>query len=686
MKAKMSMDTFSPAELCEDLVCCVICFEPYSDTRIPKALPCLHTFCSDCLRGSIEAHLKIPRKDRSAGTPRFFPCPVCKEDIRIPENGMKGFKDDFRIRRISEVVSKMKSPSFEHKVIPLIDQKCDVCKFFKKDIPGPLYCVECSKFLCKSCSEKHLMMTIAKNHNIVDAKHMGNQENEVSCPEHEGEVLRYFCRDCNRSLCATCTFTDEHTNHKVVELTDEGLMVKSKLSELLANCHQKIPELKTVIKDFEALEQKLAGRETVAQKAILLWTIQEMNRIRKEQQAMEKELQTLIQKKNQEIHVGHQKTQAHLNEMTSYVELMDKMVTSGQNVQLVSSFTETTGRLRTFAAFKTPQPPEESEFSDLGRFDNLIEQFEDDLQKELKESGDNIMQEMKSIANKMSVLTANKSEIDVQLVTRFGKKGSGNGQFQFPSGVAISPATGDIVIADQHNSRIQVFDRDGKFLRKFVQEHFKPCGIVVRQNGDIVVSDTHNHANCIRIFSPTGTRKQVVGQGDFDYPFCIALDSREQFVVSDSAKNEIVIMNDRGQLKNRFPTRTKFAFYLAVNTKDQILSSDWYHHCIRVFDLEGSMLRRIGTSGFDDGQMMIPLGICTDSNDFVYILDCKCHRVAVFTSDNMFIKNILQDKSDGMDYSRAVALAKDGRLVVTYGDNKRDVPNEVGIYQLTIHT
>ena len=48
-----------------------------------------------------------------------------------------------------------------------------------------------------------------------------------------------------------------------------------------------------------------------------------------------------------------------------------------------------------------------------------------------------------------------------------GTSGSKEGQFSNPSGVAVHYQTGNIFVADQSNHRVQVFDKDGKYLYKF---------------------------------------------------------------------------------------------------------------------------------------------------------------------------------------------------------------------------
>ena len=61
------------------------------------------------------------------------------------------------------------------------------------------------------------------------------------------------------------------------------------------------------------------------------------------------------------------------------------------------------------------------------------------------------------------------SRIGDKPASRFGSQGDGEGQFNFPRSVACN-TRGEILVADRNNHRIQVFDRNGKFLFKFGSE------------------------------------------------------------------------------------------------------------------------------------------------------------------------------------------------------------------------
>ncbi len=58
-------------------------------------------------------------------------------------------------------------------------------------------------------------------------------------------------------------------------------------------------------------------------------------------------------------------------------------------------------------------------------------------------------------------------EPDYQFVMAWGSKGTGPGQFNDPTGIAI--AGGEVFVSDARNGRIQVFDFDGNFKRMFGQ-------------------------------------------------------------------------------------------------------------------------------------------------------------------------------------------------------------------------
>ena len=81
---------------------------------------------------------------------------------------------------------------------------------------------------------------------------------------------------------------------------------------------------------------------------------------------------------------------------------------------------------------------------------------------------------------------------------KFGKKGGGDGELSSPSGLLVNKS-GHLMVCDEGNHRIQVFELNGKFLGKFgikggnLGEFNNPTSLAVLSNGQIVVCDAFNH-------------------------------------------------------------------------------------------------------------------------------------------------------------------------------------------------
>jgi DNA-binding beta-propeller fold protein YncE len=98
---------------------------------------------------------------------------------------------------------------------------------------------------------------------------------------------------------------------------------------------------------------------------------------------------------------------------------------------------------------------------------------------------------------------------DGEVLTTWGTTGTGDGQFNDHTSVAVDPKTNKVYVADPINRRIQVFDSNGKFLAKWsVPEWGQPVGFedlaIDSQRGRLYASSAHMPA--VLIFDLNGTR------------------------------------------------------------------------------------------------------------------------------------------------------------------------------------
>jgi DNA-binding beta-propeller fold protein YncE len=144
---------------------------------------------------------------------------------------------------------------------------------------------------------------------------------------------------------------------------------------------------------------------------------------------------------------------------------------------------------------------------------------------------------------------------DGKLQTSFGQRGTGPGEFNFPTAIAAD-GRGHVVVSDTMNSRVQVFDERGNFLSQFgsngdTSGHFaRPKGVAIDPAGHIYVVDAV--FDNFQIFDLAGQLLLNVGQsgsgnGEFGLPNGIAIGADNQIFVADAFNHRVQVFKYIGQ-------------------------------------------------------------------------------------------------------------------------------------------
>ena len=119
-----------------------------------------------------------------------------------------------------------------------------------------------------------------------------------------------------------------------------------------------------------------------------------------------------------------------------------------------------------------------------------------------------------------------------ELVRTFGSEGGGKGEFEGPSGVAVSPDDLHLYVSDYNSHRVQVFTLEGQYIREFGTGQLKrPCGLTVTSDGSVLVADSNN--NRITVFDKKG---ELVHSIAVEHPTSLAIDSRGDLLVVSNQK------------------------------------------------------------------------------------------------------------------------------------------------------
>lgn len=129
-----------------------------------------------------------------------------------------------------------------------------------------------------------------------------------------------------------------------------------------------------------------------------------------------------------------------------------------------------------------------------------------------------------------------------------GKRGKGDGEFNFPTNVVVDRRNSNIVVSDTQNFRVQVFDKDGNFIRRFGKvgdrpgEFARPKGVAVDSEGNIYVVDSA--FNNIQIFNDKGRLLMWFGaagygRAQFRLATGIYIDKHDRIAVTDSFSGRV---------------------------------------------------------------------------------------------------------------------------------------------------
>lgn len=144
---------------------------------------------------------------------------------------------------------------------------------------------------------------------------------------------------------------------------------------------------------------------------------------------------------------------------------------------------------------------------------------------------------------------------DYQKIRSFGKRGSEEGEFNYPTNVAVDPE-GRVYVVDTGNFRVEIFDQNGKYLKSIGKlgdapgSLARPKGIAIDSEGHIYVVDSA--FDNFQIFKDDGTLLLFVGgpgsePGRFFLPAGMTIDKDDKIYVIDQIPPSLQIFQYLGK-------------------------------------------------------------------------------------------------------------------------------------------
>ncbi|XP_052707794.1 uncharacterized protein LOC128183034 [Crassostrea angulata] len=198
---------------------CPICFETY---KTPRNLPCLHTFCHNCLGSYIISTCKTKQN------PVGFPCPICRRFVPAP-TFTAGVEKWAELVPINKMVNMLK------------EKFCDACKRADEEEVASDWCKSCLESLCGPCAKAHKRNVFTQKHELIPIENIQKVSKEseshelvdVFCREHSNQV-EYLCVDHEELSCSRCVCTKHRkcTQVDAIEEAAEGIRKSETLDVL----------------------------------------------------------------------------------------------------------------------------------------------------------------------------------------------------------------------------------------------------------------------------------------------------------------------------------------------------------------------------------------------------------------------------------------------------------------------
>ena len=235
-----------------------------------------------------------------------------------------------------------------------------------------------------------------------------------------------------------------------------------------------------------------------------------------------------------------------------------------------------------------------------------------------------------------------------KFLASYGSRGTGEVQFEKPTGIAVNQSTGNVYIADCEDNRIEELSSSGSYVRAFGSKGTTtgkfscPGGVKIDASGNVWVADTGN--NRIQEFSSTGTfiaayGSKGTGNGQFVEPGDIAISGSDLYV-TDAGNNRVQELSTSGTFIAKFGSEGDGGgeFFrpegIATDTAGHLYVTDSGDGRVEEFSATGGFLASFGTEGTGDGQLQSPQGIAISPAGAAYLADAANNRVEVWAASN----------------------------------------------------
>ncbi|KAM8853476.1 tripartite motif-containing protein 3-like isoform X1 [Synchiropus splendidus] len=576
---------------------CSICLDHYHN---PKVLPCLHTFCEKCLQNY------IPPQSLTLS------CPVCRQTSILPEKGVAALQNNFFITNLMEVLQR-----------------------------DP----ECSRI--EAC-------------NVLESASAATACQPLSCPNHEGKVMEFYCESCETAMCLECT-EGEHREHVTVPLRDVLEQHKSALKNQLDTVRNRLPQLTAAIELVNEISKQLTDRKNGAVTEISN-TFDELEKaLHQRKTALITEVENICSAKQKVLQAQLASLLQGKENIQSSCNFTEQALSHGSATEVLLVQKQMGERVSALARYTFPEYPHEN-----GHLECQVET--DGLRRSIQNLGVLITTGAvghTSVATGEGLRHALVGQHTTITVTTKDKDGelvkTGNAALRAEI-VSVDGSSTEAEVVDNKNGTYEVgytIRSEGEFSFSLLLYEQPVRGSPFRLRA-VKPSDVLQSPEDVkrRVKSPSGggghVRQKAVRRPSSMY----STTKKKENPIEDEL---IYRVGTRGRDKGEFTNLQG----ISTATNGRIVVADSNNQCIQVFSNDGQFKMRFGVRGRSPGQLQRPTGVTVDMNGDIIVADYDNRWISIFSSDGKFKSKIGAGRLMG---PKGVAVDKNGHIITA--DNK----------------
>ena len=672
---------------------CPLCLETVKN---PKTLPCLHSFCLECLDKLANfARRQLQTKIK---------CPVCQTSLSIPDTDtFANLPSSFHLNRLVDVLALHDST--------VQVQKCNSCD---ESNPATSYCFVCQSFMCESCFQAHQRLKATRDHRNVLIDKLQAQdvqeliERPIICSKkyHKDQPLEFYCQDCKVLICQKCSVVS-HNRHNMTDTQQAAQEQKIQMAEAVAKLKAEVLLYENEIKKQTDLKDKNVTDILNAEKKMTDSVEEWIRDLREHEKKMKQKFREIYEVEQKQHATRLENLELITTQLKSCVERGQGIIERNISAEILQTNHTILQRCdelinaRKLDRYKSPYLNylvktkfdifdqilvtkadssmclNEVNNSEIGRESNVVVftrdsdglqcyQEDDEIKVDiLTTEGDHLKTELKDSKDGKYTVTytprcvgPHNVEIQVngqplsgspfvvqvhryhkyQRAFHFDVKGDGSGMIPSIAGIAVSDKTGAIAVAGSLFEGVQVFSSDRKFQTE-VKLDGSPSSLAFTGCGDLLILASSWKNNKLCLFNEEGQFIKHLNDKHLEKPRHLSIASDGRLIIVDWANNKVKVLSPDGNdlLISMTAPDCDNAPECAIYHQNKFYVSYPRAHCIKVFDKAGVYIHDIGCRGSSDGQLNHPVGLVIDKYNQLIVCDANNERLQVLTLTGKFL-------------------------------------------------